>query len=176
MAVLVEGISLVLKVTSLEELYSGGSERFIEDSPNSTCCSDSELVRIEFMSPVETETFVSQLSRFGFVYIENGNAKDLVVIDQQRGMSAQCDWAEFGRIDLDGDQNKKVSVCRLVGSQIKQMMTPEDWVYEDSLSSKFMFVESGHVPEFLDFLRHKNGLDVHRDIRTGKKVYASRLD
>ena len=71
MAVLVEGISIVLRVTSLEELHPGGSERFIENSPNSTCCSDSELVRIGFMSPVETKSFVSQLSRFGFVYIEN---------------------------------------------------------------------------------------------------------
>ena len=54
-------------------------------------------------------------------------------------------------------------------SKVTKLVTPEGWVYENSLSAKFQFVEFGHVPEFMDFLRHENDLDVYQDLRPVKK-------
>jgi hypothetical protein len=174
MAVLIEGISVVLKADAVLTKYPGGWERFVADCPNQTLCADGELVRVGFMTPHDTKAFVEALARSGFVYLRDGACHDLVVVDQQHGFAVPCDWAEFGRVDWHGDANKKVGACRAVNSQRQELVTPDGWAYDGSLSSKFMFVETGWVPEFMDFLRHENGLDVYRDLRTGKEVYVGR--
>jgi hypothetical protein len=126
------------------------------------------------MTPDDTKVFVDHLGEYGIEYLVCGKAKDLVVVDQQRGMAACCDWAEFGRIDWHGDPKKEVAACRAIGSGVRQVLTPDGWTYENSLSSHFRFVESGWVPEFMGFLRHENGLEVYRDLETGKEVYVGR--
>lgn len=97
-----------------------------------------------------------------------------MVADQQRGLAAPCDWAEFGRVDWDGDPHKQVAACRAKDSMSNQVVTPPGWEYDGSLSAKFHFVETGWIPEFMDFLRHENGTDVYRDLKTGKEVYVGR--
>ena len=94
--------------------------------------------------------------------------------DQQRGFAAACDWAEFGRVEWHGDPKKQVAACRAKGSRWSTVVTPPGWDYENSLSAKYIFVETGWVPEFMDFLRHENGLDVYRDLETGKEVFVGR--
>lgn len=173
MAVLVEGISVIVQVRSIHERLPGGWDAFRDAVPNATLCSDNEVARVGFMSPADTKAYVGQLEEAGLVYFANGHAKDIVVADQQRGFGSRCDWAEFGRIDLDGDPRRQVAACRLVGSS-EQLFLPDGWIYEESLSSQFLFVPDGWVPEFMDFLRRENGLDVYRDLRTGKEVFVGR--
>lgn len=174
MAILIEAISVVLKADSVISKYPGGWERFVVDAPNQTLCADGELVRVGFMTPQDAKAFVERLAHHGLVYLRDGRAHDLVVVDQQRGFAAPCDWAEFGRVDWQGDSAKKVAACRAVFSQRSELVTPDGWAYDGSLSAKFTFIETGWTPEFMDFLRHENGLDVYKDLRTGKEVYVGR--
>jgi hypothetical protein len=174
-AVLVEGISVIVRVDAINNKYPGGWGAFRDAAPNSTLCCDNELARIGFMSPADTKAFVYELEKLGLVYIEAGVARDIAVADQQRGFPIPCKWAEFGRIDFDGDPRKQVASCRLLGSS-ERLFTPDGWSFDKSLSSQFLFVGSGWVPEFMDFIRHENGLDVYRDLRTGKDVYVGRTD
>lgn len=174
MAVLIEGISVVVKTASILAKHPGSWKQFAADVPNQTLCADGELARVGFMTPGDTKLYVHALAPRGLVYLRDGKAEDLVVIDQQRGIAAPCDWAECSQVDWRGDPTKKVTACRAVGSQGRSLVTPDGWAYEDSLSSKFLFVETGWVPEFMDFLRHENGLDVYRDLCTGKEVYVGR--
>ncbi len=97
------------------------------------------------MAPDDAKMFVENLSEFGIQYLHDGKAVDLVVADQQHGLAVPCDWAEFGRIDLDGNLEDNVGACRLVGSGGKQIVMPEGWTYENSLSARFTLVESGSV-------------------------------
>ena len=126
------------------------------------------------MTPDDAKTFVERLSEYGIHYLHEGKAVDLVVADQQRGLAAHCDWAEFNRIDFDGDPEKKVGACRLFGSAVNQIVMPDGWTYENSLSSHFTFVDSDSLPERMKFIRHDNGVDVYRDLNTEKEVYAGR--
>lgn len=126
------------------------------------------------MNPQDVKQFTEDLAAHGLIYLSDGSAQDVVVADQQRGLATPCSWAEFGRINWEGDSSKRVAACRLVGSSISQLVTPDGWTYDDSLTSRFIFVETGWVPEFMDFLRHENGLDVYRDLRTGKELYVGR--
>ena len=176
MAVLVEGISVIIKADAIISRYPGGWSDFEANPPNSTLCADGEIIRIGFMTPDDTKSYIDSLAKHGIRYLVGGVASDLVVADQQRGFASQCEWAEMGRIPLDGDPKKVVTACQVVGAKVNQIVTPDGWIYENSLSSRFIFVESGWVPEFMDFIRHENGLDVYRDLKTGKEVYVGRTN
>ncbi len=174
MAVLVEAISVVIRADALLPAFDDDWEAFQRTVPNSTLCADGELVRVGFMAPDDAEGYVKQMERRGLVYSEGGAAKHLVVVEQQRGPLVRCDWVEFGHIDLDGDPKRRVAACRLTGSKVTRVVTPDGWTFEESLSATFGFVPTGQVEKSLTFLRHERGMDIYRNELTGKEVYIGR--
>jgi len=174
MPVLIEAISIVIRAEVINKLYPGGWEGFRDDCPNKTLCADNELIRVGFMTPTDAQQFVNNLAEYGIEYVRDGKAIDLVVVDQQKGFLMSCDWGEYGHVDWQKDSNKKIAACRRVDSKSDQIVTPINWSYEESLSKEFKFVESGHVPEHMDFLRHEGNMDVYRDLKTGKEVFVGR--
>ena len=74
---------------------------------------------------------------------------------------------------MDGS-GPRVAACWLVGSQVKQVVTPPDWKFEGSLSSTFAFVPSKHAAKGMKYLRHENGLDVYLNPITGQEMYVGR--
>ena len=101
--------------------------RFVADAPNSTLCADGELAHVGFMAPEAVRDFVLRLERRGMRYLENGAARDVVVVDQQRGPMVACDWVEFAHVNLDGDAGKRVAACQRKGSTLAQVVCPEGW-------------------------------------------------
>jgi len=174
MAVLVEGISVVIKVSSIFEKISNGWEGFKELVPNDTLCSDSELARVGFMTPDDVKPFIRKLEDNGLMFQVKDRAEDITVIDQLTGSTIECDWIEFGHINIDNDPQKKVAACRLVGSNEDQIFMPERWNYETSLSSSYGITPIEHVEKGLKFLRHENGKDVYFNELTGNEVYVGR--
>src|SRR5438067_591508 len=100
MAVLVEGISVVVRMTAIHQAYTGGWEMFRVNSPNKTLCCDNELVRAGFMSPENCRSFTETLGQRGLVFFDGAECKDFVVADQMTGFTGSCTWAEFGRIEI----------------------------------------------------------------------------
>src|SRR5262245_36984742 len=113
MAVLVEGISVIVRRDSVEARYSGGWDQFVADVPNRTFCADSEVARIGFMAPDDVAAFIDFLEKRGLVFLEDGEALDFCVCDQQSGPTCECPWVEFGQIEFD---NYRVAAARLAGS------------------------------------------------------------
>jgi hypothetical protein len=171
MPVLVEGISVVVRRDVIARRYPGGWDAFVRDAPNRTLCADPELARLGFMVPADVEEFVTRLASHGIRFKEAGKALDLVVVDQMNGPTTPCDWIELGRIAL---QQGRVGACRLAGSSVVDLATPEGWAIERSLSARFGFVPTGTEKEAMRFLRHENGLDVYEDLQTGREVYIGR--
>jgi hypothetical protein len=174
MAVLVEGISVIIKSSAIIDRYPGGWETFENEVPNDTLCADNELVRIGFMAPADVQAFVERLENHGIVYLKNGKAEDLVVIDQVRGPAAPCDWIKFGHIKLGGNPNKTIAACLLEGSQSQIVRVPDGWEYEKSLSANFGFTPNESKDEQLVFVESRDGIDVYIDMNTGKQVYVGR--
>lgn len=174
MAVLIEAISVVIRRSSIEDNFPGGWEGFVADVPNQTLCADDKLARVGFMTPIDVGSYVRHLESFGLQYLSDGTAKDIVVVDQQRGFEAPCDWAEFGHVDLHGDSEQRVAACRAKGCDLDTIICPDGWQFEGSLSHTFGFVPSEHTEKSLKFLRHENGLDVYLNKLTGKEVYMGR--
>jgi len=175
MAVLVEAISVIIKVSTINSKFPGGWSEFRDTVPDGTLCSDGELARLGFMTIEEAMAFIGGLEKIGFVHLADGQPLDLAIADQQRGFDTPCEWADFGRVNLDGHERKQIAACRLAGSN-EGIFLPDEWTYEKSLSSRFLYVSDGWVPESLELLRHEEGLDVYRDLETGKELYVGRTD
>ena len=176
MAVLVEGISVVICVDSIKARYPGGWEAFAANAPNATLCWDGELARVGFMSPGDTKAFVEALEDLGLTYLDGGTARDMLVVDQQRGPTAPCDKIECGYQYLEDDPERRVLTARLKGSKQELVYTPDEWTFEMSLTRSFGFVPEEHIDRSLTFLRHENGLDVYVNVVTGTEVYVGRTD
>jgi hypothetical protein len=174
MAVLAEGISVVIRCDRLLAAFGNDWEAFKAFVPNGRLCAEDELARVGFMSPADVKAFVDRLAARGLTYIANGVAQDLVVVDQLRGPMVRCDWIHFGQISLDGDPKKRVAACRLNGSTQSVVVTPEGWTFEQSLSSSFGFVPDEHLKKSLTFVRHQDGMEVYRNRLTGKEVFIGR--
>jgi len=174
MAVLVEAISVIVKVDALRRSYPGGWEGYRDASPNQTFCSDPEITRIGFMRPDETLHHVTSLERYGLTYKAGGegHAINLVVVDQQRGPMVECPWIEFGHIPM-GPSGEPVAACRLAGSRITVLITPERWTYEQSLSKSFHFVKTQDVDRRMALLRVQDGLSHWVNRRTGEDYFGS---
>ncbi len=170
MAVLVEGISVVVRMEAIKEKVPGGWIAFKNHVPNQTLCADDELARVGFMSPDDAKSFVGALEGLGLKYRVGETAADLVVVDQLRGPCVSCEWLDFGHIGGKG----RVAACRLAGSSQTVLMRPEGWRYEGSLSQTYGFVPTGVEENSLKFLRSENGLDVYLNLLTGAEVFLGR--
>ena len=174
MAVVIEAISVVIRADALLAAYNDDWEAFKDTVPNETLCADGELVRVGFMSPEDVEAYVRKLSEAGLVYLNDGSAKDLVVVDQMRGPLVACEWVEFGRVNVANDPRMRIAACRLKGSKQSDLIQPEGWTFAGSLSESFGFATDQHMGKSLTFLRREKGLDVYRNEVTGKEVYVGR--
>jgi hypothetical protein len=153
MAVLVEAISVVVRMDAIRRSFAGGWNCFRSSVPNSTMCSDGQLIRVGFMAPADAEKYVRSLSQAGLVFLKNGECLDIAVVDQQIGSTMPCNWLEFARVRY-GENGGKISVCwlfegRRMGPGIHMpgaaldLATPLGWTYEGSLSESFGFIPLG---------------------------------
>ena len=154
MAVLVEGISVLVRKDSIKKKMAGGDARFRLLIPNATYCQDGLLARIGFLDPTEVEAFIEELEGAGLSFVEDGQFVDIAVCDQQRGPTVDCDWLEFAHLPVDGG---KVGAAWLFESERKahgvhmpstrmSIATPAGWQFKDSLSDKFHFLPNDAKP------------------------------
>ncbi len=173
MAVLVEAISVIIRVDALREKFPGGLDAFLTIIPNRTFCFDGELARVGFMTPQDVHTFVTRLEQAGLEFMREGKTVDFAVVDQLQGPTAPGDWLEFGHVTING-MGCRVAACRLAGSQSHIINYPDEWKFEGSLSDSGRFAANEDVDKYLEYLRTENGVDVYRDKTTGKQVYIGR--
>jgi hypothetical protein len=173
MAVLIEGISVIIRADRVEPPFPTWQD-FVNWVPNQTLCCDKELARIGFMSPVDVHACIAELETKGLRYLMDGRAVDMAVVDQLRGLCCPCDWLEVGTIPLDNDDSKPVGAARLVGSANRVFMRPDGWVYEKSLTTDHKFVPTKDIERaFASATPPKNGLRTFTD-HDGKQWFIGR--
>ena len=96
MAVLLEAISVVVRRDVIDSRFPGGWNEFVLFVPNATLCADDHLARVGFMQPSEVEDFVVALEAHGILFVSDGAARDMVVIDQQ---ALVCSPTRCARLD-----------------------------------------------------------------------------
>lgn len=139
MAVLIEAVSVIIRREAIQSRYSGKWQSFLRESPNNTRCSDGEIVRIGFFTESAARIFVSQLEQRGLIFRCEGQAKDIALMDQLHGPSCPVPWLEYGQVLIGQD---KISACWAKGSASKQIIVPDNWRFEGSLSEKQSFAHA----------------------------------
>jgi len=172
MAVLIEGISVVVLCRSIVGKMSGGVEGFMNNCSNSTLRSDGELACLTFMTPNDVKVYVEALCEGGLIYRgADGFAVDLVVVDQFQGPLAPCDWLRFGHLNWDNDPDKVIAVCGAYPAKSSNVVVPYGWQYESSLTAKGRFVAGDDVPAGLEFVRSEKGIDVLKDKKGSRFIF-----
>jgi len=173
MAVLIEALSVVVRVKTIEEKYPGGMIYYERDRPNATYCCDGLLTLVGFMTPDHVGGFIETLESHGFMvfdpYAEEEEFLDLAVVDQFTGPTRPCKWLSYDR-HPDG-----YSFAWLTGEEPGELTTPEGWDLENSLSKKHVFIPTDQDEPRIRFLRSEETLDVFLDEQTGKEVYVARF-
>jgi hypothetical protein len=88
MAVLIDAVTVVVTIPSLNEHYPGGLDAFTQHAPNGTCRSDGAIAGISFMVPADAWLFVRSLTRHGFVDPSTTRSSDVGVVEQHTGFLA----------------------------------------------------------------------------------------
>lgn len=179
MAVLIEALSLVIRVDRVQERFPGGWAAFqLHVQAHPTYCADGELVRLGFMHPDDVAALIQDLRKAGLRYVVDRagarRAEDMVVVDQNMGPMVDADWVEFLHVDVAPDGSQPVAVARLTGSAETRTVFPIGWRWEGSMSQSAEFVASDQVDETVTFVRSEGGVDVYRDNRTGELRYIGR--
>jgi hypothetical protein len=174
MAVLVEGISVVVRRDAIAQRMAGGWPGFVDLVPNQTLCTDGVLARVGFMAPVDVRVFFELLESNGLRFVgENGRCVDLVVIDAEWGPTVPCDWADVYWVR--GDDGGSIVACALRGSRTGDVMCPAGWRYENSLTASHTWTPIEHAHEELELLDHEpGGPEVYWDKREHREVYTGR--
>ncbi|MHC1744937.1 MAG: hypothetical protein AB9873_18185 [Syntrophobacteraceae bacterium] len=142
MAVLVEGISVVILRQSIESKYPGGWRYFEQNTREKTFCADEELVRVGFHTLQEVDSYIDHLQKLGLVFMKADRSVDVAIVHQLQGIASPCSWLEFGHVRLS-DSGARVAACRRKGSRVTRVVTPEDWSYAGSLSEMLRVKPSG---------------------------------
>lgn len=145
MAVLVEGISVVIRRQAIESKYPGGWRFFEKDAPGKALCADDDLVRVGFHTLREVDAYIEQVQKLGLVFMRDDQAVDLAVVHQLQGIASPCEWLEFGHVRLSAS-GSRVAACRRKGSVVTRLVTPEDWDYKGSLSELLRLKPSESEP------------------------------
>jgi hypothetical protein len=173
MAVLVEAISVVIRLETIADKYPGGVDQYVNDCPNRTLCMDDEIVRVGFMTNSDAYDFIGSLERLGFRCVVDDEFDEVAVVDQLRGIEFPCDWLVYSKLVIfKGDL--RISICMTQGSTLDRVVFPAGWNYETSLSKKTIVIESESGDSRMTFLRRENGFDFYWDKLTGQEVFRER--
>ena len=148
MAVLTEGISVVIRRDAIEAKFNGGWQAVMDHAPKRTLCTDGLLASVGFMRPGDVERFIRFLKRSGLVFLENGTAIDISVVDMLTGPTVNTPWLEF----LGKTKAGTVSSCWLfegprdkgsgtyLPSLSMEVAVPHGWTYEESITTQHQFI------------------------------------
>lgn len=169
--VLVEGITVLVRMDAVERKLPGGRLGFMLFVPNGSFRCDADLAAVSFMTPADTKRFIDTLERHGLTYARHRRAIDMAVAQQGHGLIVPCSWAKAMRIPWTKRPGKEIMIGWKRGSPSTSLVVPSGWTFDGSLSDQSMFIEADRISEYLDYLRTEDGLDIYRDIQTGREMY-----
>jgi hypothetical protein len=152
MAVLIEGLSVVVRNNALDEKFPGASRRFQDGLRDDPICFDENLTCIHLASPDEVGAFVRWCESAGLVFLANGVCVDIVVVDQRAGPTTACEWIQFSRVPFyDSQPPGRIAICwmatgaqwgsgTVVPSLKFNISMPVGWRFKGSLSESHVFV------------------------------------
>jgi hypothetical protein len=126
MALQLEGISVVIPLSKIYEVYEGGKEAFwLDNHPSESEC-DGELIRMSFSNSIDVKVMIEDWKRRGLKPTRKLKGKifwqDLCVVNFFSGPTLPCDWLDYdsesGVARLSPSLKKNCNCCRLTQEEI----------------------------------------------------------
>lgn len=167
MAVLIEAISVIVPLATLERAYPGGVRGYAADCPNATFVLDHYVTRVAFMTPADVGQFVERLKSAGLTFEQGGECVDVAVVDERHGPTVQCSWLAFDRTP-EGHAR-----CWLAGADPGDLAVPASWLPERA--EQLRYVPLNEIDERVEHIASDaSGLETYRLRETGETVYLGR--
>lgn len=200
MAVLVEAISVIVRVATIESHFKRGLDGYKEIVPNETFCTDGRLTRVGFMAPPDAAHFGTALRNIGLNIHDGSQWIDMALVSQLHGPSMPCDWLQAGKLKegpsvagmLDEDLSRGTaflptdlllryqdgsldpSVAKQVGCDEILVACPIGWTYEGSLSEKYWFTPTDDPGTFITN-QERGGGPISESLYLGR-AYSNEVD
>ena len=146
MAIIVQGCTVVVKNTAIQQRFPGGLDAYRRNCPNLTYYSDGTLSAVAFMTTQDAVQFARLLASYGFPDPLQGSSGEVAIaVDAEGGgFLGVCDWLRLQRGPIPNDRGHQVEILiALLKDEIPTTFTaPADW---QSLARAQM-----HTPEELD--------------------------
>lgn len=142
MAVLVEGLSVIVRRWDVNRRFPGGFRAYRALCTNGTLCTDGRLVRVGFLSTDAALIFVAALQDVGFVGVSDGMSIDSCLVDQRQGMVYRAAWLEVFRFPY---QSGSLTLAALAGDDSPEVAVPKGWRFEGSLSARVSPRDTGAI-------------------------------
>ena len=125
MPVLAQNVSLILKASVVSARIPKLREVLASEFPLTYCCDD-ELVRVGFGSVREADSLAIELTANRVVGCAERDS-DMALVIEGRGCCDDCDWIDYGLLDIGNPPTVRVEACRLVGSNSLELAAPPSW-------------------------------------------------
>jgi hypothetical protein len=172
MSVLIEGISIVVPMRTIERRHDGGFEDFRDWVSGLRWCHDEHLAAVHFQKNETVGEILGQLNR-NYISVKDHGRWETVAVVHQRWASAlaPCDWLTIGR-NPDG----AVFAC-LKGQEENpgNVSVPAGWEFEGSLSQRMPHVPLDKASNRFKFLRSEGLSRIYLDRETGFEVPAGQV-
>ncbi len=174
MAVLIEGVSIVVPFVTIERHHEGGLEDFFAWIEGFRYCQDGHLVAIHFKRAETVKEILGQLRERPLPLKDLSGAWFAIAVVHQIFASAlaPCKWLAIGR-NADG----AVFACLKNQEQNPgKVSVPEGWNFEGSLSQKLSHRPLDMVSDRFRLLRAEGLSNIYLDTKTGLEIPAGRLE
>ncbi|MEX2540598.1 MAG: hypothetical protein WD314_02285 [Trueperaceae bacterium] len=164
MAVLIQDLNLIVRVSTLARKYRGGVMQFQRDWLDDGFCCDGLLARVGSPARSDIDVLIDRLREEGFVMADEFGFRDMAIVDERRGMPDGCLWLCTGRRP-DG-----MSFAYQRGSDPDALIAiPHGWSVA-SWRAQEQMQATGDPRAQLLFIRSDGECDVYLNRRTGQEV------
>ncbi|MEX2535041.1 MAG: hypothetical protein WD273_05515 [Trueperaceae bacterium] len=168
MAVIIEDLNLIVRVSTLEQNYAGGLEQYRRDYSHESFCCDGLITRVGSPSRSDIDLFLARLIEKGLVLRDDRGMRDIAIVSELRGMPDRCDWLEYA------PRSNDVPIAFLAGSDPDRLVAvPKGWSLSNWLHGKKGRVSGTPWGQML-CLRQESDSDVYLDRRTGQEIRVRR--
>lgn len=164
-SILIEALTVVVKRTSLDVAWPGGTEAFIEHLAASDvqfryAIRTDSLLAVSAFDPDEIVKVEGMLQERGLVGVDAKAWQEYAVLDQRFGPTMPCDWLEWRRT------KQGFTHAWLVGEEHEYMLSPDGWDAE--VSRRLTRSDVRDEPDRMIRLADESGLETWLDTMTGQ--------
>jgi hypothetical protein len=170
MAVLIEDMNVIVRVSTLTRRYPGGLVQYRRETLGDGFCCDGLLTRVGFRVRSDADVHLERLREKGLELATEFGFADAAFVDEYRGLPAGCVWLDT-RLRTDDP-----SFAFLRGSDPGALIAiPRGWTLEEWEAREREYALSEPRSNML-FLRRDGESVVYLNRRTGQEVRVSRRE